>query len=215
MNDLSFAVSKKITPHSTLTNFVFQHRSLLLAVTGLVSLSCLYFDVRGALLPQSLVIVLTAMGASLLASGLFLRLWASLYIVRNRNKRLVSSGPYSIIRNPLYVGNFTAVFGAMLITGSFAGTVMCFAGMMFVYYFTIKYEDARLEQHFSNEFVEFREKVPRVIPSIRNMSSLVTREATDTVCYANVKKELVRAFHALIVVLGVVAFTYASRYGIF
>ncbi|MCP5131993.1 MAG: isoprenylcysteine carboxylmethyltransferase family protein [Pseudomonadales bacterium] len=214
MNEQSFKIAKAKTPHSTVAKFIFRQRALLLFFTGILTISTLYQDVNGILLPAKLGYILTGMGAALLAAGLFVRLWASLYIVHNRNKNLVCSGPYGIVRNPLYVGNFVAVVGALTMTGSAYATLAAFAGMAFVYYFTIQYEDERLEQFFGQQFVEFRCRVPRVLPSIHALKALIVDQDFDKISYNNVGKELARAFQALAIVVLLLAFTYTVRHGL-
>ncbi|MGD8454370.1 MAG: isoprenylcysteine carboxylmethyltransferase family protein [Phycisphaerae bacterium] len=42
----------------------------------------------------------------LLGAGVFVRLWATLYIGGHKSMTLVTQGPYAIWRHPLYVGSF-------------------------------------------------------------------------------------------------------------
>lgn len=213
MNRHSFKTAKLTTPHSTVSSIVFRHRALLLVVTGILAILTLYGDVQGILLSAKLGYAITGIGAALLASGLFIRLWASLYIVHNRNRNLVSSGPYSIIRNPLYFGNFAAVAGAMTMTGSPRAMLVAIAGMAIVYYFTIQYEDKRLEHFFGNQFAEFRNRVPSVLPSVHNLKLLIADSDFDKISYNNIGKELTRAFQALAIVVVLLAFAYVARHG--
>ncbi|NND69319.1 MAG: isoprenylcysteine carboxylmethyltransferase family protein [Halioglobus sp.] len=214
MVDKDFTDTKAGAEHSALTNTVFKLRGTLFSLFGLLALVALYFEARGTILPAATQAVLTGVGATLLVCGLVIRLWAALYIVHNRNRHLVSSGPYSIVRNPLYVGNFVAIFGALVAAGSFLAILIGMLGMAFVYYFTIRYEDARLAIHFEDEFNEFRARVPRVIPSLRNIKALFTQERKDSISYNNIQKELFRALQALGVVALILVFTYAVRYGL-
>ena len=78
MNEQSFKIAKAKTPHSTVAKFIFRQRALLLFFTGILTISTLYQDVNGILLPAKLGYILTGMGAALLAAGLLVRLWSSL-----------------------------------------------------------------------------------------------------------------------------------------
>lgn len=213
MVDKDFGDTKAGTTHSTLTNTVFKLRGALFGAFGLAALAALYFEARGNILPAATQALLIGVGATLLICGLVIRLWASLYIVHNRNRHLVSSGPYSIVRNPLYLGNFVAIFGALVAAGSIMATLIGMLGMALVYYFTIRYEDARLTTHFEQEFTAFQERVPRMLPSLRNMQALSRQEHKDSISYNNIQKELFRALQALGVVAALLVFTYAIRRG--
>tara|TARA_R110001599_G_C12277316_1_gene663123 strand:+ start:45760 stop:46407 length:648 start_codon:yes stop_codon:yes gene_type:complete len=210
----NFGAAKANTPHSTIATYVFKQRAVLLSVIGLLAIAALYVDIHGATIAANLGYTLTGLGILLLAFGLFIRLWASLYIVHNRNKNLVCSGPYSIIRNPLYLGNFIAVTGALVMTGSIYATLAVLAGMTFVYYFTIRYEDERLEHFFGDQFVEFRNRVPRVLPSVRSLRTLVTNQDFDSISYNNVGNELARAFQVFAIVTILMVFTYTIRHNL-
>lgn len=78
---------------------------------------------------------------------------------------LVSSGPFSIVRNPLYVGNFFVSFGFSLFSGVTwiaALTVFMFA---LQYYFIEKYEASVLTGKFGEDYTNYRKKVPAFIPT--------------------------------------------------
>lgn len=206
-----FGAAKADASHSAFTGMVFRFRAILFGATGVLAILVLYLDLNGEYMSASRGYMLTGCGVALLSAGLFLRLWASLYIVHSRNKKLVCSGPYGIVRNPLYLGNFIAVAGAMIATGSFFATVIVMGGMSFVYYYTIKFEDERLAQYFGDQFLDFRKKVPRMLPSLESLQNLVTNEKFDTISYNNVGKELLRGLQALAVVFAVWGLTFLVR----
>src|SRR5262245_14440643 len=50
-------------------------------------------------------------GYALLVTATLWRIWCALFIAGTKNFELSSEGPYSVVRNPLYLGNFLGVVG--------------------------------------------------------------------------------------------------------
>lgn len=80
-------------------------------------------------------------------------------------QKLVASGPFSIVRNPLYVGNFFVSFGFALFSGVAWIAVLTIVLFALQYYFIEKYEASVLTGKFGDEYMEYRKKVPAFIPS--------------------------------------------------
>ena len=57
---------------------------------------------------------MSILGFVLVVFGSFGRIWASLYIEGNKTKNLVTSGPFSIVRNPLYFFSLIMLLGFSL-----------------------------------------------------------------------------------------------------
>ena len=56
-------------------------------------------------------------GTLLIALGTGFRLWAGLYIGGHKERELVTSGPYSCVRNSLYLGNLLTAGDIATLTG--------------------------------------------------------------------------------------------------
>lgn len=105
------------------------------------------------------------MGATILVGIAALgRLWCSLYIAGRKDRKLVTEGPYSMSRNPLYVFSFIGAVGVGLATETI--TVPLLLGVTFLLYypFVIKKEEIKLEQLFPVEFPLYAARVPRFFP---------------------------------------------------
>jgi protein-S-isoprenylcysteine O-methyltransferase Ste14 len=215
LNIKSFGFTKDTTSHSPISKFVFRNRALLITGIALLTLFTLYADTHSRMLSERQDFILAMIALPLLFVGLLVRLWASLYIAHGRNKKLVSSGPYSIIRNPLYLGNCLSLTGALILTGSASATLVAMTGVALLYYFIIRYEDERLEAHFGDAFIEFKKSVPRVLPRIQGFSSLVSPDKTDVICYGNVGREVIHGMMALAGVAALVLITFALRHNVF
>ena len=81
------------------------------------------------------------------------------------------SGPYSYIRNPLYVGNMFLYVGLTLIAGSpniFIVTLITFTFFFIQYSLIISLEEEALEKKFGEEYVNYKNEVPSIIPKFNS-----------------------------------------------
>lgn len=84
---------------------------------------------------------------------------------RSRNVgRLVTYGIFSWTRNPLYIGNFLAWMGFVVISG--VTWFLPFAVLLFAleYSFIVRYEEGVLETTFGREYLMYRNCTPRWLP---------------------------------------------------
>ncbi len=109
--------------------------------------------------------------------GLAVRALVAGYVPRGTSGRntqtqvaetLNTKGMYSIVRNPLYLGNYLMILGIMLFTQVwwfvFLGTILFWA-----YYERIIFtEEEFLRQKFGKTFVEWAEKTPLAWPRFKN-----------------------------------------------
>jgi protein-S-isoprenylcysteine O-methyltransferase Ste14 len=101
-------------------------------------------------------------GLPMIFAGEGIRIWSSGCLTKNR--ALVRSGPYALVRHPLYLGNFLIGFGFSVTSGR-PGLVLLFAAAYgMIYWATIEEEEIWLRKFFGEEFEEYRRRVPRFIP---------------------------------------------------
>jgi len=105
-------------------------------------------------------------GIFLLAACAFGRLWASLYISGNKIDKVVSVGPYSIVRHPLYFFSFMGILGIGFVSKNmlvFASLVAFFA---FLYPLVIISEEKELMERHGDDYVDYMKTVPRFFPNL-------------------------------------------------
>lgn len=152
---------------SSWKHVVFKNRGLLLVPVAIVLL------VFGRPSIESAVI-----GIGVAALGELIRIWAVGYsgVTTRANvvtaPDLVTAGPYSRLRNPLYAGNAIIALGFWI---AFTGRVSVLqAAVMLacvsvlvvgVYGVIIPLEEEFLEKQFGAAYKRYREKVPRIMPS--------------------------------------------------
>src|SRR5262245_63399820 len=112
-----------------------------------------------------------AAGILLLALGFLLRVWATAHfyahhmrvIVLVPQKTLITSGPYRLSRNPLYLGgNVFIFFGAALLLGSPMACVITALHLPLVDLF-IRREEKQLEREFGEAWRGYKSQVRRWI----------------------------------------------------
>ncbi len=116
---------------------------------------------------DSLVDILLGMsGIILIAIGTFGRLWSSLYVAGYKTTRLITEGPYSITRNPLYFFSFIGSLG-VAITSEMITVVVLYCVIYTLYYpWVIKSEEQRLLKIHQAEFADYCRNVPRFWPRL-------------------------------------------------
>ncbi len=105
----------------------------------------------------------------LLTVGFLLRVWATYYFYQHQmkvislapQKALITSGPFSFSRNPLYLGgNVFIFFGAALLLGSPTGIFITAIHLPFIDIF-IKREEKQLEKTFGEKWLHYKKRVRR------------------------------------------------------
>lgn len=82
----------------------------------------------------------------------------------NTGSHLIRTGPFSYVRNPLYVGNFFITAGVAIFGGSYLVLFLAVALFCTQYHFVVKYEESILRQKFGPEYVSYCQDVPPWFP---------------------------------------------------
>ena len=80
---------------------------------------------------------------------------------------LVTKGPFSYVRNPLYLGNMTMYFGFGLMADSSLLALVGLFYFFFQYTMIISLEEEGLTKKFLDEYVQYFQAVPRFFPSFK------------------------------------------------
>ncbi|HEV8609361.1 MAG TPA: isoprenylcysteine carboxylmethyltransferase family protein [Thermoanaerobaculia bacterium] len=78
-------------------------------------------------------------------------------------KRLVTSGLYRFVRNPMYVGGVLVLVGQAILLRSSGLLLYAFIWWLAVHLFIVLYEEPHLRSVFGSEYEEYRRGVPRWI----------------------------------------------------
>jgi protein-S-isoprenylcysteine O-methyltransferase Ste14 len=115
--------------------------------------------------------VIWPVAMTLCAAGAAVRAWARWHnaYAQGRKKALARTGPYAVVRNPLYIGNLLVIAGAGVSSelAWFLPVVLLWAFL--VYSAACKHEEARLLAKYGPAYEAYRAEVPgwwpRSLPS--------------------------------------------------
>ena len=106
-------------------------------------------------------------GLLLLACAAFGRIWCLIFIAGRKNDSIVTDGPYSTVRNPLYVFSFLGAVGFGL-TVENPLLALLLAVIFGAYYaLVVRKEERYLTSSFGAAYQEYAKRTPRWFPRFR------------------------------------------------
>lgn len=105
------------------------------------------------------------LGLTLIFAGIVGRLWSTLYVGGHKISRLVTSGPYSVTRNPLYFFSTVAAAGVGALTGSVTMMIAFGAFCATAFHVVMAREEAALHSLHGEAYPDYMARVPRFWPS--------------------------------------------------
>lgn len=109
-------------------------------------------------------VFLGTLGLVLVGLGAMGRVWASMYISGYKDRKLVTEGAYSVVRNPLYVFSFIGAVGVGCATGSLILIGLLVVGFVLYYPLTTVDEEQRLAAQYGQEYTDYLRRTPRYLP---------------------------------------------------
>ena len=112
-------------------------------------------------------------GFALTVVGLAFALWARVAIGRNwgaaitvqEGNKVVRSGPYAIVRHPIYSGFMLATFGTAIVSGEVAGLIST-ALVVICWGYKAHLEESFMIEQFGGEYERYRHEVKGLIPGV-------------------------------------------------
>jgi protein-S-isoprenylcysteine O-methyltransferase Ste14 len=116
--------------------------------------------------------ILHVVGVVLLLSGLGLAVWARVYLGRNwgmpmtrkDEPELVTTGPYQLVRHPIYSGLLLAMLGTALAITFYWFIALIVLGIYFIYSATV--EERLMATAFPTTYLSYRTKTKMLIPFV-------------------------------------------------
>ena len=113
-------------------------------------------------------------GLALSVAGCAFAIWARLCLGRNwsgtvtvkENHELMRTGPYAIVRHPIYSGGLLGLLGAALVVGEIRG-LLGVALVLLGWGMKLRIEEAFMIEQFGAEYTRYQREVRALIPFVR------------------------------------------------
>jgi protein-S-isoprenylcysteine O-methyltransferase Ste14 len=119
-------------------------------------------------------VIVWPLGMIIILVGVSFRLWATKHIgrrmpwMKKKGKNLVRTGPYAIVRNPLYIGNITIAAGLSILSELIWMVPILIFYLFILYHLVVLYEEKKLLRRWAEEYRAYLTEVPRWIPRLRD-----------------------------------------------
>ncbi len=140
---------------------------------------------------EEVSIVLEEIGLILIFLGIITRVFSSLSIGSHKNQKVVDTGLYSLVRNPLYLGSFLILLGVAMFTTRIDVMALMIILYIICFYPMVLNEEKYLQDKFGDDYLAYKKTVPRIIPKLAKWQipetmtinvSLVRKTLTDSLC---------------------------------
>jgi len=116
--------------------------------------------------------IVDSLGVILCAAGMAFLVWARQHLGRNwsqtvsikKGHELITSGPYSYVRHPMYAGGFIACIGSAIVCGGAWILLLVILGTIFIW--RVGAEDRLMAKQFPNEYPEYKKRTKALIPFV-------------------------------------------------
>ena len=110
-------------------------------------------------------------GSAITAVGLLIAVWARVHLGRywsgiitlKEGHRLIRTGPYRLVRHPVYTGLLIAVIGSAMAVGTW-DALIGIAVILLAFIFKLRREESLLTGEFGEEYLAFKRETPALVP---------------------------------------------------
>ena len=114
--------------------------------------------------------IAASVGVALCALGIAIAIWGRTYLGQNwgmpmslrEGHELVTSGPYALVRHPIYTGILLAVVGTTLVRGS--PSIVLLVALLAYFVYAAAVEERSMLGQFPNEFPAYVKRTKMLIP---------------------------------------------------
>lgn len=134
-------------------------------ITAFIFIALVAEDLLTRVQPHNLLHVhdyKVAIGLALVFTGVALRSWAAGTL--QKRKQLATSGPYQLVRHPLYVGSYLMMVGFCILVDDAENIWVVLGPILFLYILRAISEERFLASIFPEQWPAFAKAVPRFIP---------------------------------------------------
>ena len=142
----------------------FRHRGLLGAVLFVPVGLAVLFSVATVAEGSLQGVALNAAGWLAFLSYAALRVWATLFVGGRKERELQTEGPYSVCRNPLYLGSLAFAVAVACFLKSIVFAAALLPAVFLYLLFVVRAEEHFLELRFQADYRDYCRRTPRFWP---------------------------------------------------
>ena len=109
--------------------------------------------------------------AFITAAGLLFTVWARVYLGRNwsgvvtikQGHELIDTGPYALVRHPIYTGLLVAFIGSAMALGEWRGLLAVLIAWAALWR-KLRLEERWMTERFGEQYVAYCQRVPALVP---------------------------------------------------
>ena len=109
--------------------------------------------------------------ALITAAGLLFTVWARVYLGRNwsgvvtikQGHELIDTGPYALVRHPIYTGLLVAFIGSAVALGEWRGLLAVLIAWAALWR-KLRLEERWMTERFGDQYVAYCQRVPALVP---------------------------------------------------
>lgn len=113
---------------------------------------------------SGLIVAALGVGFAIVARSYLGSNWSGIPSLK-KGHELVTSGPYSIVRHPIYTGILFAAIGTVILLGT-VGSLVILAFVIIFVWARIRVEEKLMTEQFKKEYQNYCKKVKAIIPWI-------------------------------------------------
>jgi protein-S-isoprenylcysteine O-methyltransferase Ste14 len=162
------AKGRNVSQPEGLRERIYRHRVLVGNTIGFLGFLIIWIDPYAAVTMPRLIV-----GSLIGLAGFALRIWASSYQWPNIARELpdartglITAGPYSYMRHPIYLGMLLFTTGAFVGFGSWLAAALVFAPTLVLNLWQARYEEVFLVQMYGDEAKRYQKRLPRMLPKV-------------------------------------------------
>jgi len=121
-------------------------------------------------------LIVWPLGIIIILVGASIRLWATKHIgkrmpwMKKKGKKLIKTGPYAIVKNPLYIGNIIIATGLSILSELIWIVPLIILYLFILYHLVAFSEEKKLLKRWGTEYSTYFSEVPRWIPNLKGLN---------------------------------------------
>ncbi len=112
-------------------------------------------------------------GAAVTVGGLLFAVWAREHLGRNWSRsvtikedhELITSGPYAVVRHPIYTGILAGFLGMAIAISQVRGVIVCIL-IFVVFWFKLRMEEEWMRGQFGETYTTYAQKTAALVPYV-------------------------------------------------